>query len=95
MSIEVKTNKHEKITVVSVSGDSEAVSEIGMDIHDNGTAWAIVGWKGKGKSAIWEYFLPEGAQSTLLHLLTTQSMGKTAHHIKRIAEEAKQLSGAS
>lgn len=95
MSIEVKSTQHSNMTVVSVSGDSEAVSEIGMDIHDNGTAWAIVGWKGRGKSAIWEYFLPEGAQSTLLHLLTTQSMGKTAHHIKRIAEEAKQLSGAS
>ena len=95
MSIEVKTHNHEKMTVVSVSGDSEAVSEIGMDIHDNGTAWAIVGWKGKGKSAIWEYFLPTGAQSTLIHLLTTQSMGKTAWHIKRIAEEARQLGGQS
>ena len=93
MSIEVKSTQHSKMTVVSVSGDSQAVSEIGMDIHDNGTAWAIVGWKGKGKSAIWEYFLPEGAQSTLLHLLTTQSMGKTAWHIKRVAEEARQLGG--
>lgn len=91
MSIEVKSHKHDKMTVVSITGESEAVSEIGLDIHDNGTSWAIVGWKGKGKSAIWEYFLPEGAQSTLLHLLSTQSMGKTAWHIKRIAEEARQL----
>jgi len=91
MSIEVKSHKHEKMTVVSITGESEAVSEIGLDIHDNGTSWAIVGWKGKDKSAIWEYFLPEGAQSTLLHLLSTQSMGKTAWHIKRIAEEARQL----
>lgn len=91
MSIEVKSHKHDKMTVVSITGESEAVSEIGLDIHDNGTSWAIVGWKGKDKSAIWEYFLPEGAQSTLLHLLSTQSMGKTAWHIKRIAEEARQL----
>lgn len=91
MSIEVKTHKHGELTVVNISGESEAVSEIGLDIHEDGKSWAIVGWKGKGKSAIWEYMLPDGAQSTLLHLLSTQSMGKTAWHIKRIAEEARSL----
>lgn len=91
--IEVKKHEHGDLTVVNVSGDSESVSEIGMDIHADGEVWAIVGWKGRGKSAIWEYMLPE-AQSTLLHLLTTQSMGKTAWHIKRIATVSRSLSEA-
>lgn len=91
MSIEVKQHSHDKLTVVNITGESEAVSDIALDIHKDGPAWAIIGWKGKGKHAVWEYMLPDGAQSTLLHLLTTQSMGKTAWHIRRIAEEARQL----
>lgn len=94
MSVEVRTHTHEELTVVNISGESEAVSEIGMDIHEGGETWAIIGWKGKGKHAIWEYMIP-GAQSTLLHLLTTQSLGKTAWHIKRIATVARPIGGES
>ena len=90
MTIEVKQHNHDELTVVNVTGDSEAVSEIGMDIHADGETWAIIKWHGKGKPSVWEYMLPD-AQSTLLHLLTTQSMGKTAWHIKRIATIARSL----
>lgn len=90
--LNITVTKHTGITTVKVTGESESVADMSIDILDGGETWAVVGWKGKGKYAAWEYMLPD-SQSVLLHLLSTQSMGKTAHHIKRVAEISRHTGG--
>lgn len=87
MNIEVKKFDNDELTIVNVTGDSQCVKEMSFDIRENGASWAIIAWN---KGSVWEYMLPS-ANSTLIHLLSTKSMGKTAHHIKRVAVEARQL----
>jgi hypothetical protein len=92
--IDIKVTKRTGLTTFSISGESESVADMSIDILDSGEAWAIVGWKGKGKYSVWEYMIPD-SESVLLHLVKTRSMGKTAHHIKRVAEVARAAGGQS
>lgn len=70
-------------TVINIDGESEAVRDIALIKSKDQPTLAVVSWKARnGSVSVWEY---EGGSIdlALITLASTQSMGKTAHFIKR------------
>jgi|DEB0MinimDraft_10_1074344.scaffolds.fasta_scaffold08728_3 hypothetical protein len=70
-------------TVMNIEGESEAVRDIALIKSRDCPTLAVISWKARnGSVSIWEY---EGGSIdlALITLGSTQSMGKTAHFIKR------------